>query len=133
MSQRSVLLVEDEPLVALDVEMALTRAGFRVLGPAPTTATALSVLRSENPDLTILDLHLGDGMAFPILDFLAETGRLFVILSGHSRHVVPLPHRDRPYVQKPHQEQALLQVVEAALKPVEAIRARAARPCRSGT
>jgi len=117
MPQRSVLLVEDEPLVALDVEMALTRAGFRVLGPAPTTASALSLLRTENPDLTILDLHLGDEMAFPILDFLAKTGRLFVILSGHSRHVVPLAHRDRPYVQKPHQEKALLQVVDAALKP----------------
>jgi DNA-binding response OmpR family regulator len=127
MPQRSVLLVEDEPLVALDVEMALTRAGFRVLGPAPTTATAMSFLRRDNPDLTILDLHLGDGMAFPLMDFMAKTGRLFVILSGHSRHVVPPPHRDRPYVQKPHQENALLQVVEAALKPIEAIRARAAR------
>jgi len=115
MPQRTVLLVEDEPLLAMDVETALSKAGFRVIGQAATTADALAIVRTENPDLTILDLNLGDEMAFPVLDFLAASGRAFVILSGHSRHVVPVPHRNRPYLQKPYQEKSLLRLIDEAL------------------
>ena len=113
--QPSVLLVEDEPLLAMDVEMVLNAAGFRVIGPATTTARALALVREESPDLTILDLNLGDEMAFPVLDALAKGGRVFIILSGHSHRLVPAPHRHRPYIQKPYEANALLRAVHEAM------------------
>ena len=92
--RHSILLIEDEPLLAMDVEMVLTEAGFRVIGPATTTAQAMRLIRDQQPELTLLDLNLGNEMVFPVADLLAETGRPFVILSGHSRQMVPPRHRD---------------------------------------
>ena len=46
-----VLIVEDEFLIALDLEFMLTRHGWRVLGPAASVAEALELLRAERPDV----------------------------------------------------------------------------------
>jgi CheY-like chemotaxis protein len=53
-SHPTVLLVEDDPLLAMDVEAVLRGAGYEVLGPAGSAADALSILREETPDVAIL-------------------------------------------------------------------------------
>jgi len=114
-AQRTVLLVEDDPLVAMDVERVLAGAGYRVIGPAGNCAEALSILRESEPDLTILDLNLHGEMAFAVFDQLDAAGRSFIILSGHSRQVVPPRHARRPFLQKPCDEGALLRTVDAVI------------------
>jgi DNA-binding NtrC family response regulator len=111
----TVLLVEDDPLVAMDVERVLADAGYRVIGPAGNSADALSILRREAPDLTILDLNLHGEMAFAVFDHLDEAGRPFIIHSGHSQQVVPARHARRPFLQKPCDEDMLLRAVHAAI------------------
>lgn len=54
-----VLVVEDEPMIALDVELALQEAGYRVLGPVPSGNEALDILRKQRPDVAVLDIFLG--------------------------------------------------------------------------
>src|SRR5437870_5312364 len=100
----------------MDVEMVLTEAGFRVIGPATTTAQAMRLIRDQQPELTLLDLNLGNEMVFPVADLLAETGRPFVILSGHSRQMVPPRHRDRPFLQKPYEPALLLRTLHDVLQ-----------------
>jgi PleD family two-component response regulator len=51
----AVLIVEDEPLIALDLEAMLERRGARIVGPAATVREALSLLQSERPDVALLD------------------------------------------------------------------------------
>jgi DNA-binding response OmpR family regulator len=111
----TVLLVEDDPLVAMDVERVLADAGYRVIGPAGSSADALSILRKAVPDLTILDVNLHGEMAFAVLDHLDEADQPFIILSGHSRQVVPARHARRPFLQKPCEEGLLLRAVDAAI------------------
>ena len=53
-----VLVVEDELLLALDLELLLQRHGFRVLGPAATVAEALRLLEGGTPDAALLDVNL---------------------------------------------------------------------------
>jgi len=54
-----VLVVEDEFLVALNLERVLTRQGWRVLGPAATVAHALHLLeQGETPDAAVLEVNL---------------------------------------------------------------------------
>jgi DNA-binding response OmpR family regulator len=114
-AHESVLLIEDEPLLAMDVEMALSAAGYRVVGPAETNAAALAILRAERPDLIILDLNLGTEMVFPVFDYLDVLGTPFIIVSGHSRHLIPARHRDRPFLQKPYDTANLLRMVHETL------------------
>jgi DNA-binding response OmpR family regulator len=112
----TVLLVEDDPLVAMDVETVLAEAGYRVIGPADSCAHALSILRQEKPDVAILDLNLRGEMAFAVFDRLDETGRPFIIVSGHSRQVVPARHARRPFLQKPCDNGVLLKTLCAVLR-----------------
>lgn len=114
-SHPTVLLVEDDPLLAMDVEAVLRGAGYEVLGPAGSAADALSILREETPDVAILDIHLGGETAFAVFDDLDGRGRPFIILSGHSRQVVPPRHARRPFLQKPCDARLLLRTLSTAL------------------
>lgn len=51
---KTVLLVEDEFLIAMDLEMLLERHGWHVLGPAATVKQALQLLRSAEPAVATL-------------------------------------------------------------------------------
>jgi DNA-binding response OmpR family regulator len=112
---RSILVIEDEPLLAMDVENSLSAAGFGVIGPAGTIAEALPLLRDRRPDLAILDLNLGGEMVFAIFGQLETAGTPFIILSGHSRKMVPERYRNRPFLQKPYVMSMLLRVIHDVL------------------
>jgi DNA-binding response OmpR family regulator len=114
-SQCRILIVEDEPLLAMDAEMLLGDVGFTVLGPALNTAHALRLIEDEKPDLTILDLNLGAEMAFPVIERLAGNGMLFIIVSGHSREAMPAQHQGCPYLSKPYESAELLRLVHHVL------------------
>src|SRR4051794_28099922 len=57
-----VLLVEDEFIIALEMELALLDLGCTVLGPVASAAGALALLDRERPDVAILDVNLLDGL-----------------------------------------------------------------------
>jgi DNA-binding NtrC family response regulator len=112
---RSILVVEDEPLLAMDLERLLGEVGFRVVGPATTTAKAIRFIGDARPDLAVLDLNLGGEMVFRLLDVLAERAIPFLIVTGHSPEMVPEQHRNRPFLQKPYDPAALLRTVHRLL------------------
>ncbi len=57
----SLLIVEDEGLVALDLESRLQRLGYSVVGIAETGARAMAIARDKQPDLVLMDIHLASG------------------------------------------------------------------------
>jgi CheY-like chemotaxis protein len=56
-----VLVVEDDALLAMDVEAILTGAGHDVLGPVASAAEALELVKETVPDLALVDLGLSEG------------------------------------------------------------------------
>ncbi len=84
MTDKTVLLVEDEIFVAMDIQMTLEDEGWTVAGPFPSTADALSYLDKNIPTCAILDVRLTDGDVFPVADRLRETNVPFVFHSGHA-------------------------------------------------
>ena len=62
MKQTSILVVEDERLVARDILMQLQELGFETLGQATTGDQALEMAARERPDLLLMDIHLGSAM-----------------------------------------------------------------------
>jgi DNA-binding response OmpR family regulator len=124
--RRSILVIEDDPLVAMDLEVVLNASGYRVIGPGETTEEALKLLHEETPDVAVLDLNLGTEMSFPLFDYLERIGVPFVVLSGHSRNMVPARHIHSSFVQKPYAPRALLQVISTLLDKGDGATARQA-------
>lgn len=81
-SIRSVLVVEDELFIGMELEAALTEAGFRVLGPAPSVEVALDLLADERPGVAVLDFNLGREKVTPVALLLKSLGVPFVLTSA---------------------------------------------------
>ena len=83
-SQRqTVLICEDEFIVALDLKLLLEDFGFDVLGPFAEVASAEAFVSKVTPDVALLDVNLRDGQVFPLADKLAKQGVRLVFHSGH--------------------------------------------------
>jgi len=65
-----VLIVEDEPFIALDLAFGVEEAGGVPLGPASSVAQALRLIENELPDAAIVDVDLPDGKIGPVLAVL---------------------------------------------------------------
>lgn len=114
---RRILVVEDEPLVAMLEEDMLVDAGCEVLGPAATVAQALALIAEGRPDGAILDVNLGIKSVYPVADALEALGTPFVFVSGYGQHGLVGPHRARPMIQKPFRPLTFAESVAASLWP----------------
>jgi CheY-like chemotaxis protein len=97
---RRIMIVEDEMLVAMELEALLEEEGCFVVGPAPTTARALALLDDGLPDAAILDVNLNGQTAAPVAAVLREQGVPFLLATGYSQSLQP-ELRDAPRVSKP--------------------------------
>jgi DNA-binding NtrC family response regulator len=77
-----ILIVEDEPYIALDLAMAVEDASGRVVGPVGSAKEALALLASAPVAGAILDVNLRDGDIVPVLDVLLERGIPLTIQTG---------------------------------------------------
>jgi CheY-like chemotaxis protein len=109
LTNRRVLIVEDEYFVADDIARAVTEAGGEVVGPAPTEAAALALLALGPVDVGVLDVGLRSGTAFPIADVLLARGTPFVFATGYSRACLPEGYQNVVTWEKPFDPSALAQ------------------------
>ena len=113
---RLALVVEDEVLVALDLELLLQLHGWRVLGPATTVAEALRLLSGQTPDIALLDLNLHGELATPVAEHLQARGVPFVVVSAYARPGQIVAAVDgAPVVGKPIDERRLIAVLTQAV------------------
>lgn len=110
-----VILVEDEPLVAMMMEDMLADLGCEVAGSFGTLGAALAWLADQKalPDGAVLDVNLGGGeTVFPLAEALHARGVPFVFATGYGA----LPSDrfpDAPLIHKPVDQDQLLPVVQA--------------------
>jgi DNA-binding LytR/AlgR family response regulator len=106
---RRILIVEDEYLIATDLAMRLEEMGAVVIGPAATAETALALIAgvSSPIDGAVLDINLGQGLAYPIADALRDAGVPFIFASGYDDIAVPAAYGQVPRCQKPVDYEAL--------------------------
>jgi len=103
-----VLVVEDESLVALDIETMLEEMGCTVVASVPRLVKALDLASRLDFDLAVLDINLAGEVVYPLAFRLAERGIPFLFSTGHGTADLPPELRDRPILRKP--------VVPASLK-----------------
>jgi len=109
---KSVLLVEDSLIIALDAEDILDRFGASV-STASTTEAAHDILDGARPDFAILDINLGDQTSFGVADRLTELGIPFFFASGYGEQAsLPMEHRSVSVVQKPYTTHNIAKAIE---------------------
>jgi DNA-binding NtrC family response regulator len=108
---RHVLIVEDEPLIAMDLEMVLNEAGCASVSTATTLADAIAQIGTRRFDVAVLDVTLHGSKVYPAADALAEQAVPFLFMTGHSSNVVPERHRGRPVLGKPYGPTTLVATV----------------------
>src|SRR3954462_10536878 len=118
-----VLVVEDEFVIALEVEFLLRDFGYEVLGPVPSVARALELLGRERPDAALLDLNLPDGTAVPVAELLASMRVPFVLVTAYAPSQIEAPAlRGVPHLGKPVGHDALQRMLVALLDVPRAAR-----------
>lgn len=82
---KKVLLVEDDAIIAMDMEMSLSDAGWEVIGPAATAEAALDMIAKTRPDVAILDFNIRGGTSEPVATHLLAMSIPVVFLSGDNK------------------------------------------------
>ena len=102
MAGKTVLIVEDEFLVADEMARFFESCGAKVLGPVPALAAAQSLIANGGPlDGAVLDINLLGEQVFPLLDVLRQRGVRCVLSTGYDQAVVPPAYQAIPFCQKP--------------------------------
>ncbi|WP_372640847.1 response regulator [Hyphomicrobium sp.] len=103
-----VLVVEDEPLIALDIKDILENSDVSVVGPAARVSEALALLAQNRPDAAVLDVRLqADTTTFPVADWLREQGIPFLFQTSDPDLIGPT-YAEVPVLRKPFQAEQLL-------------------------
>jgi len=110
-----VLLVEDEPLVGLDLAALLEDEGATIVGVAQSVAAAWGCLGKSEMNCALLDINLRGETSFAIADALAEAGVPFAFVTACMDSVVPRRYRDIPIIRKPFITSVVLEVVTAVV------------------
>lgn len=108
LSDRRILVVEDEWLIAIDIQDILEGFGCTVMGPVATASAALELIADELPDAAILDVHLNGGTSLPVAEALRSCGRPFVVVTAYQQNYLTGALRDAPHLPKPIDEKKLL-------------------------
>ena len=112
-----VLVVEDEFLLAMELEAMLEQRGCRVLGPVATIDRALAVLANHRPAAAVLDVNLKGTRATPVAVALQDRGVPFVLVTGYSDVQLTEPElKGRPRLEKPLDPWKLLRTLERAVQ-----------------
>ena len=99
---RRILVVEDEYMMADDLQYDLEEVGAQVIGPVPSVADALRLLATQEAiDGAILDVNLRGEKAYPVADVLRERGIPFVLATGYEQWALPEAYKDVPRCDKP--------------------------------
>lgn len=115
---KRLLVVEDEFVIALDLQGLLEAAGHEVVALAASVADALALLHGGDGgggapalDGAVLDVNLRGEPATPVADALAARGVPFVFVSGYGAAGRPPGHEGAPVLAKPYSEGDLLEIV----------------------
>jgi CheY-like chemotaxis protein len=108
---RSILIVEDEPLIAMMLEDFLDSLGHKVAATCETVADALARVGQGGFDIAIIDVNLNGERVWPVADRLAAEGVPYILATGGHIEPPPPEHAAAPVLSKPF----TLDAIEPAL------------------
>jgi CheY-like chemotaxis protein len=101
----NVLILEDEPLIAMSMEALVEDQGWTVVGPFAVVADAIAAITGGGAiDCALLDCNLGGQPSWPVADVLAARNIPFAFTSGQSARDIDPRFTGRPTFAKPIDE-----------------------------
>jgi CheY-like chemotaxis protein len=113
---RSVLIVEDESLIAMMLEDFLASLGHELAGTCETVPDALVRVEEGGFDVAILDVNLNGQRVWPVADRLAAKGIPYILATGGHIEPPPAEHASAPVLSKPFTLDAIEPAIERALE-----------------
>ena len=115
-----VLVVEDELVIAMELENLLRQLGCIVLDPVATLRQALRALASGQPDFAVLDVNLNGQRVTPMAEALREQGVPFILVTGYGSERLPEKAlQDAPCLRKPVNGKQLARAISDVLARAE--------------
>ena len=111
---RLILVVEDDPLIALDLKATLEHAGAVVLGPAGRLEQAMALVQTSLPVAAVLDVRLEVGTSLPLAAWLVERHVPFLFQTSDTTLIDPA-YSAAPVLRKPLRPGQLVAVLAALL------------------
>jgi DNA-binding response OmpR family regulator len=108
-----ILIIEDEPLIAMYIEDALTRSGYRTVGPCETVESAIEAAKRFEGAGALVDLMLDGSDASVVAEILAGRNIPFVIMTGREETSHLTSSAGVPVLKKPFLAGDLLETVRA--------------------
>jgi CheY-like chemotaxis protein len=112
---KSVLIVEDEPLVAMDMQSTLRAAGCTVIGPAGTVREARKLIGEHDCDAALVDVNLRGETIDKLLPALRRNDIPYGFVTGYGAKVLSQTFEETVTLTKPFSGEQLLAVVEVLL------------------
>lgn len=112
---RAILVVEDEPLIAMMLEDFLETLGHRIHASCDNLSDALAACESGGFDIAILDVNLKGELVWPAAEALRARGVPFVIASGGHVEPPPASFEDAPLLEKPYTIDRIAPVLDQAV------------------
>jgi CheY-like chemotaxis protein len=113
-----LLLVEDEALVALELEEMIVGLGADVVGPFSRVADALDALQHEVTG-AVLDVHVDGDTTFQVVDALLERSKPVLFVTGSALELIPEKYRQLPRLHKPFEDVEFIRLVKSVFNHVE--------------
>lgn len=112
---KTILVLDDEMLIAIDIQTQLEDLGHRVL-VASALSDALAVVESERIDVAIVDWHLRTEISAPLIDVLQQRHVPFVLCSGEALEELAGLFPAVPIVSKPFASDQIVDVINQVVR-----------------
>jgi CheY-like chemotaxis protein len=114
---RRLLIVEDELLIALELQHIIEQLGGTVVGPAGTVDDALQLLSETAPDAALLDANLRGRRVTPVAQACRDRSVPFALVTGYGRlELEEQLLQSAPRARKPFDSRAIHKVLTIVLK-----------------
>jgi DNA-binding response OmpR family regulator len=121
---KRILVIEDEPLISLDLEAILITAGCEVVGSAGTLEQARGLIADAECDAALVDGNLAGQPVDDLAIALTQKNVPFAFITGYGRDSLPNGFREATVVSKPFHQDQLLAAVESILHRTGVIQLR---------
>jgi PAS domain S-box-containing protein len=112
---KRILVIEDEPLVSMEIESNLANAGCEIVGPAAMLDRAKSLVETADYDAALVDVNLKGQPVDELATLLTKKNRPFAFVTGYGRDALPNGFRGAVILGKPFSADQLLATTEALL------------------
>jgi CheY-like chemotaxis protein len=113
---RSILIVEDEPLISMMLEDFLDSLGHNIVGTCESVPDALARVEEGGFEVAILDVNLKGERIWPVADRLIEMGVPYVLATGGHIDPPPAAHASAPVLSKPFTIDAIEPALDEACR-----------------